>query len=266
MIILKIIKCNNVKNNISILGCGWLGLPLALTLTSKGYSIKGSTTSEIKVEILNNNGVQPFIIDLSNRESEFEEFLNSEVLIIAIPSKNIAGFKNLISHIENSNIKNILFISSTSVYPNSNSTVTEEHLTKKTPLSDIELLFKDNTKLKTTILRFGGLIGYERKPGNFFKNGKAINYPDSFINLIHRDDCIQIIKEIIVKNIWNKTLNACADTHPKKRDFYRKEFKKEGRNNPTFKEFSPNEYKIINSDLLKSILNYNFIYSDLMKY
>ena len=255
-----------MKNNISILGCGWLGLPLALTLTKNGYSIKGSTTSEIKVKLLNNNGVQPFIIDLSNRESEFEEFLNSEVLIIAIPSKNIVGFKNLISHIENSKIKNILFISSTSVYPNSNSIVTEEHLIYKTPLSEIELLFKTNTNFKSTILRFGGLIGYDRKPGNFFKNGKIINYPDAFVNLIHRDDCIQIIKEIIAKNIWDKTLNACADTHPKKRDFYAKEFKKEGRNNPTFNELASNEYKIINSDQLKSILNYNFIYSDLMHY
>ena len=254
-----------MKNNISILGCGWLGFPLALTLTKKGYSIKGSITSEIKVEKLKSNGVQPFIINLSNRENEFEKFLNSEVLIIAIPSKNIADFKNLISHIENSKIKTILFISSTSVYPNSNSIVTEEHLINKTPLSEIELLFKTNTNFKSTILRFGGLIGYDRKPGNFFKNGKAINYPDAFVNLIHRDDCIQIIKEILAKNIWNKTLNACADTHPKKREFYTKEFKKEGRNNPTFNELAFNEYKIINSDQLKSILNYNFIYSDLMK-
>ena len=98
------------------------------------------------------------------------------------------------------------------------------------------------------------------------KNIEIINYPDAFVNLIHRDDCIQIIKEIIAKNIWSKTLNACTDTHPKKRDFYTKEFKKEGRNNPIFKEFFPNEYKIINSDLLKSILNYNFIHSDLMHY
>ena len=255
-----------MKNNISILGCGWLGLSLALKLRSKGYSIKGSTTSKIKIAKLESNGLQPFIIDLSNRESEFKNFLNSEVLIIAIPSKNIAGFKNLIFHIENSKIKNVLFISSTSVYPNSNSIITEENLIHKTPLYEIEMLFKTNTNFKSTILRFGGLIGYDRKPGNFFKNGKIINHPDAFVNLIHRDDCIQIIKEIIAKNIWSKTLNACTDTHPKKRDFYTKEFRKEGRNNPIFNELASNEYKIINSDQLKKILNYNFIYSDLMKY
>ncbi len=255
-----------MKNSISILGCGWLGLPLAIRLTKKGYSLKGSTTSEIKVAKLKSNGVEPFIINLSNRESEFENFLNSEALIIAIPSKNIADFKNLISKIESSKIKNILFISSTSVYTNNNSIVTEENPINKTPLSEIELLFKTNTRFKTTILRFGGLIGYDRKPGCFFKNGKTINHPDGFVNLIHQDDCLQIIIEIMEKNIWNNTLNACTDTHPKRRDFYIKEFKKEGRHNPIFNELASNEYKIINSDRLKSLLNYRFIYSDLMKY
>lgn len=29
---------------VSILGCGWLGLPLAEQLLAEGYSVKGSTT------------------------------------------------------------------------------------------------------------------------------------------------------------------------------------------------------------------------------
>ena len=120
-----------MKNSISILGCGWLGLPLAKILVKKGYSIKGSTTSEVKIEKLKSIGVQPFIINLGNRDFEFDNFLSSEVLIIAIPSKNVADFKNLISHIEISKIKKVLFISSTSVYPNSNSIVTDETLLKK---------------------------------------------------------------------------------------------------------------------------------------
>ena len=38
------------REKISILGCGWLGLPLAKSLLAKGYKIKGSTTSESKLE------------------------------------------------------------------------------------------------------------------------------------------------------------------------------------------------------------------------
>ena len=40
------------KETITILGCGWLGLPLAQTLVKEGYSVKGSTTTEDKLEVL----------------------------------------------------------------------------------------------------------------------------------------------------------------------------------------------------------------------
>jgi nucleoside-diphosphate-sugar epimerase len=49
---------------ISILGCGWLGIPLAETLIQKGFSIKGSTTSANKLSVLQNKGIEPFAISL----------------------------------------------------------------------------------------------------------------------------------------------------------------------------------------------------------
>ena len=253
-------------NSISILGCGWLGLPLATVLSKKGYSIKGSTTSENKMELLKSNGIDPFIVDLNKRDYEISNFLSSEVLIIAIPSKNVDGFKNLLLQIEKSNVKKVIFISSTSVYRNSNDIVTEESEIKKTPLSEIESLFKFNSHFKTTIVRFSGLIGYDRKPGNFFKNGKIIQNPEGFVNLIHRDDCLQIIKKIIELNIWDITLNASTDSHPSRKDFYTKEFIKEKRNSPVFNEQSLNEYKIVSNEKLKNLLSYRFNYSDLMGY
>ena len=42
---------------ISILGCGWLGFPLAKSLVEKGFSVKGSTTSENKLSILSTAGI-----------------------------------------------------------------------------------------------------------------------------------------------------------------------------------------------------------------
>ena len=254
------------NNTISILGCGWLGLPLAKVLSKKGYSIKGSTTSENKMEVLKSNNIDPFIVDLNKSEFKITNFLSSEVLIIAIPSKNVVGFKNLLLQIEKSNIKKVIFISSTSVYHNSNDVVTEESEIKKTPLSEIESLFKSNTSFKATIIRFSGLIGYDRKPGKFFKNGKIIQNPEGFINLIHRDDCLQIIEKIIELNIWNETLNASTDTNPSRREFYTKEFAKEKRNSPIFNEQSLNEYKIVSNEKLKNVLSYKFKYSDLMDY
>jgi len=44
-------------------------------------------------------------------------------LIINITSKNIPGFKQLITEIEKSEIEKVLFVSSTSVYDNLNQTI-----------------------------------------------------------------------------------------------------------------------------------------------
>src|SRR4051812_59143 len=112
---------------ISILGCGWLGLPLAKSLLEKGFSVKGSTTSLEKISILENNGIQAFQIELSEIEikGEINSFLaTSEILIIDIPPKLrgissenfVQKIQNLIPFIEKSKIEKVVFISSTSVY------------------------------------------------------------------------------------------------------------------------------------------------------
>ena len=41
------------NKKVSVLGCGWYGLALAKKLISLGYDVKGSTTSEAKLDTLN---------------------------------------------------------------------------------------------------------------------------------------------------------------------------------------------------------------------
>ena len=254
-----------MNQKISILGCGWLGLALAIDLIDKGYEVYGSTTSSNRIKEIAENGIKPFLIDIRSIDSGLKDFLNSDVLIIAITSKSIQDFKTLIKNIENSEIQKVLFISSTSVYPNTNGIVTEDSITSNSPLAEIEKLFTTNSSFKTTILRFGGLFGYNRNPGNFINPNKMIENPEGYINFIHRDDCIGIIENIIIKNVWNEILNACADDHPTRREFYLKESKKVGHDSIAFNENSKNEYKIIDSHKLKSLLDYKFKYDDLMK-
>jgi len=252
-----------LNTKISILGCGWLGKALAQTLISANYNIKGSTTKMENLASLKQLGISPFIVNI---EADLFDtnFLNTDVLVIAITSKHITGFKNLIDYIGKSAIKKVIFISSTSVYANNNKIITEETETNGGPLAQIEQLFINTTKFKTTILRFGGLFGYNRQPGNFFKSGKSITNPEGYINYIHRDDCISIIKNCIEQDTFGHVLNACTDSHPTRREFYTNEFKKVGRNTPIFNEVSKNEFKIINSDKLKTKMDYEFIYPDLM--
>ena len=182
--------------DISVLGCGWLGKPLAISLIEAEFSVKGSTTSEEKIADLESQKIESYIVNISDAE-EYEGFLQSNILIIAVTSKDIDAFKNLITQIQKSPIQKVIFISSTSVYGMENKVMTEEDAVLKKPLTEIENLFRENTFFETTIIRFSGLLGGNRHPANWFKNGRKIPQPKGFVNMIHQEDCIKIIHEII---------------------------------------------------------------------
>ena len=52
--------------NVSILGCGWLGTSLGISLIDEGYSVKGSTTKTEKLTLLEAHDIEPFIIDITS--------------------------------------------------------------------------------------------------------------------------------------------------------------------------------------------------------
>ncbi|QTD38105.1 NAD(P)-binding domain-containing protein [Polaribacter batillariae] len=249
---------------ISILGCGWLGKPLAISFLEEGFAVKGSTTSKEKMATLASVGVEPYLVNIS-KFKEVNAFLTSDILIVAITSKDVAGFENLVSQITNSPIQKVIFISSTSVYPRINKIMAEEDvLDENNPLVKIENLFRKNTFFKSTIIRFAGLFGGERHPGNWFKGGRKIPQPKGFVNMIHREDCIAIIHEIINQNCWNETFNACATHHPTREEFYVNARNSKGLEAPIFEKNEKYEWKIISSSKLENVLGYSFIYDDLL--
>ena len=249
--------------NISILGCGWLGEPLAISLLEAGYSVKGSTTTESKLATLEASQIEAYLIDIAEFE-EYDAFLNTAILIIAITSKDIDAFESLIAQIEDSSIQKVIFISSTSVYPYSNCVVTEAMKTKEVPLVEIEELFRQNNCFETTILRFAGLFGGERYPGNWFSDGRKIPQPNGYVNMIHQEDCIEIIHEIIDQNCWDITLNACADHHPTRKEFYAIAKLCKDLTLPEFEKNEPLRYKIVSPKKLQNVLGYEFIHNDLL--
>jgi nucleoside-diphosphate-sugar epimerase len=232
-----------------------------------GNSVKASTTSESRLSELTSVKAEPFMIDIERLSSSIQPFLRANVLIINIPSKNIDGFRNLIKEIEKCEIEKVLFVGSTSVYENKNKTISESDGEESplSPLLIIENIFRNSSKIKTTIVRFGGLIGYSRNPAMFFCNGRLVHNPDSNVNLIHRDDCIEIISQIVEQEVWGEVFNCCADTHPTKREFYTQAAKSIGVPAPGFVNKGAKSFKIISNQKVKRILNYEFLHPDLMK-
>lgn len=257
----------NSKPTIGLFGCGWLGEPLAHFLLEKGFFVKASTTAQEKLHRLKESGIESYLLNLETIDETILPFLETTILIVNIPSKNVSGFKKLIPFIEKSAVKKVLFISSTSVYKDNNSVISEEMLDcfSESPLLEIEQLFQQNNHFKTTILRFGGLFGYSRKPGNFFGSNRLVSQPEAPVNMIHRDDCIEITHQIIQQNKWNETFNACADLHPSKRAFYTKATEIVGNPPPNFIADEVLSFKIISNEKLKKELNYRFKHADILK-
>ncbi|WP_395043584.1 SDR family NAD(P)-dependent oxidoreductase [Flavobacterium sp.] len=271
---------------ISILGCGWLGLPLAKSLLEKGFLINGSTTSFDKISVLQNAGITSFQINLLEKkvEGKIEVFLeNSEILIIDIPPKLRGDYKEsfvekiqtLLPFIKKSSVKKVIFVSSTAVYSDDASTALGK--TEKTnpnpetesgkQLLEVENILLENQSFETIILRFGGLIGEDRNPVKFLSGRKNIENPDAPINLIHQKDCIGIIEEILkqVQNennnqIWNEIYNAVYPFHPSRKEYYIQKAVEEKLALPEFDETKSSIGKIILSSKVESVLGYEFLY------
>lgn len=260
----------------AILGCGWLGLPLAKYFTSKGYIVKGSTTSIEKIEILKSFSIEPFIISLMENkiEGDINTFLNNaEVLIIDIPPKLrglvkenfVQKIKNLIPYIEQSTIKKVLFISSTSVYADTENLpyITEETIPNPDTesgkqLYEVEQLLQNNNKFETTILRFGGLIGVNRNPINMLAGRTDVANPEAPINFIHQTDCIGVIEAILNQNSWNEIYNAVGLEHFLRKNYYSEKAKELGLTPPQFNLEKINLGKYVSNAKIKNQLGYTF--------
>ncbi|WP_420573977.1 SDR family oxidoreductase [Kordia sp.] len=264
------------QKQISILGCGWLGFPLAKHFVAHNYIVKGSTTSTEKVTTLQEANIQPYVFSLgmTNNDQVFTDFLaDSNVLVINFPPKRIPNILEIYQQQIEAILpfihekQHVIFVSSTSVYQNTNDWVTEdienvpEKVSGKAVLA-VENILKKHLQERLTILRFAGLFGYDRVPGRFFANKTEVANGKAPINMIHQDDCIGLIDAIIDQNVWGEIINGCSDEHPLREVFYVLAAKKEGLVPPTFKDTDEVSFKKISNLKSKTLLNYSYKHPD----
>ena len=265
-----------IDYTISVLGCGWLGLPLATKLAEMGHIVKGSTQTAAKLAVLHKQGIDPYLIEVHRKikGNNLSHFFKSGVLIINIPPgrkrRDVARShpKQIEAIIEKALLhgtKRVLFVSSTSVYGNVNRMVTESDETRPETPSGEALVAAENlllaqTAFETTIIRFGGLTGADRKAGRFLVGKKDVKNGDAPVNMIHQDDCIGLITQIIIQEKWGYLFNACADEHPTRKEFYTAQAKLQGFEAPQFsKEDALVGFKEVSNYKIKEELSYDFL-------
>ena len=248
----------------SIIGCGWLGLPLGKFLAEQGHELLGSTTSEEKLALIEEAGVQPVLMKLSPMPmgKNFNKLFESELLIVNIPPRRkknppeyyMEQIKFLRYLVDNSSVKKIIFISSTSYYPNTNGIVSTETKFDFDKGSSKAVVWGEREVSKTEkellVLRCGGLMGGNRVPGKWF-SGKNIAGRDTPVNYIDRQDILKVIsKEIDCGPIDGRkqTKNLVSPFHPTRGEVIEASAKKHEFQLPKWIEPKMLPHKIVASD------------------
>lgn len=236
---------------IAIVGCGWLGLPLAIGLQKNGHNIVATCRTEKKASELTALGFDTEKYELGDvlTHNRLGKLFEAKILVLNIPvgrnSPTTEHFAKhmykLIKHAAHSHVQNIIFISTTSVYGDNNNAVTEQSLTDpQTQSGKINLAIEKSVREifldKSTIIRPAGLVGENRHPARFLAGKSGLLNPDNVVNLVHQDDVVCAIKNVIKGDIWGETLHLSALEHPTRAEYYTWAAKKLSLNVPSFVE------------------------------
>lgn len=264
-----------MKPSISIIGCGWLGLPLAQMLLERNYSVKGSTTNPEKLPVLRNLGIEPYLMQLNPdlQGDHLEALFQSEVIIVNIPPGlrhrpaefHIAQIESLLARIEGGEASKVIFVSATSVYPDHGGVLSETDLlqpenTGNLTLLKVENMFRASGRFSTSVLRLGGLLGYDRIPGRYFA-GKTDVEGKVPINYIHRDDAVGFIYYFLEKALWGETYNVVAPITRVRQEVFDKNVKDFALTPISYSENPPIFLRRINTEKIQKS-GYPFKYPD----
>lgn len=248
--------------SVTVIGFGWLGKACATYLHSKKYPVKVTNRSASLTDL-------DFPIYAWKLGDDFPAQAASEVVVIAIAEKEniLSNYTKLYSDLEKLRVKQIVFISSTSIY---HSIVGEATENSEIILSESnynvamkEFTLKE-THIKSVVLRLAGLVGPNRNPARFLSGKSNVPNPSNKINLVHQMDVIRFVEACILNNAEG-VYNICASEHPIRKDFYTEICKMQNLKAPEFAiDSEPTRW--IDNRKSKEDFNFKYHFDDLLMY
>lgn len=272
-----------------------MGRPLAAALASDGWTVRGSTTSPEKVDTLRSDGVEPYVlrlnpnvdVDVGASAGDATRFFDSDVLFLNVPPPRGVDDRrayhlrqiDAVCDAAAGRVGWIVFASSTGVYPDVDRVVTEDDLPPGRPdamegdrrratgaiLVEAEARLMDAAAFDATVVRFGGLYGGDRHPGRYLAGRTGVSRPEAPVNLVHRDDCVGLVRSILAHDARNAVFNAVSDGHPTRRDLYTHAAAALGLEPPTFDADDGQGGKEVSNRRLTERLGYTFMHPDPMR-
>jgi nucleoside-diphosphate-sugar epimerase len=267
-----------MAKNVAIIGCGWLGYALAKQLLREQYRVTVTVQSEEKKQRLAKEQIDTelLILPVEDPKSTVLSVFGHDTLIISITPQIRQGRSDypekvaqLIEMAELGSVKKIVLLSSTAVY-NGLSGLVDELSVLDMNADKVATLIRAEKAAEafsgeTVILRLAGLIGPERHPGRFLQGRKLLSDPQAFINLIHQDDAVGVLMEIIKDENIRGIYNAVSATETSKQHYYHAAAEALNLPLPEFSfETSMRFGKRINDAKLRNSFTYQFTHDDLI--
>ncbi len=250
---------------IVIVGAGWLGSDLVGILSAKDFEVHASFRNEQNRNDIQHKGGLPFFLDLNGELDVLNEVLDhTHTLIVSIPPGKVQNYgtvvKQIVSLAEENRVGQLIFTSSTSVYPDVSIVTEDLNLYTGNHLSELlsaEKSISESGLPQKFVLRLAGLIGEGRHPGRFLAGKTNLPAPHAPVNLVHKEDVIQIIEYCINDDLEPGIYNICSDEHPSRKEYYTLMAKRADLVQPAFTE-DKQKGKLISGDKLYRQVKHSF--------
>ncbi len=264
---------------IAIVGLGWLGMPLALSLTARGWQIAGSKTTPDGVEAARMCGIDSYLLrlepELVCETDDLDALMNVDALVITLPARRsgpgedfyFQAVQEIVDSALAYQVKRIIFTSSTSVYGNASGMIKESAAREPATasgrvLKELEDWLHHLPGTSVDIVRLAGLVGPGRHPGRFFA-GKTAPDGQQGVNLVHLEDVVAAITLLLQTPKGGHIYNICAPQHPARAVFYPQMARQLGLEPPVFTSGAEeNKGKLIDGSRICHELGFEYQFPD----
>lgn len=263
---------------VAIVGLGWLGMPLAMSLSARGWEVTGSKTTLDGVEAARMSGIDSYQLQLTPElvcdSDDLDALLDVDALVITLPARRtgegddfyLQAVQEIVDSALAHNIPRIIFTSSTSVYGEREGTVREttplEPVTASgRVLKELETWLHDLPGTSVDILRLAGLVGPERHPGRFLAGKTDVANGAHGVNLVHLEDVISAITLLLQVPKGGHIYNLCAPDHPTRAEFYSLMARQMNLDAPVFRTEAQNGHgKLVDGNRICNELGFEYQY------
>jgi nucleoside-diphosphate-sugar epimerase len=224
-----------------IVGCGYVGFPLAVELRRRGHDVCGLRRSAAAEAELQRASITPLLADITQPDSLAKLPCDFDWVVNCSASGGgdaedyrkvyLEGNRHLLAWLADAPLKKFAYTSSTSVYAQNDGAVVTENSPAEPDAPTAKILVETEKlllaaaqkKFPVVILRVAGIYGPGR--GHAFKQflrGEAKIEDDGarWLNMIHRDDVIGSIIAALENGRPGEIYNATDNEPVSQRKFY----------------------------------------------